>query len=65
MDPVKNAVMMALLPCSAMAVAFGPGWSWWQRVLAFLAALALCVYPGLLIIGYWRLWRRRASNGPS
>ncbi|CAG6397624.1 hypothetical protein SCOCK_580050 [Actinacidiphila cocklensis] len=66
LDPVRGAVLMLVLPFSALAAAVSPdGWPWWQRVLAFLAALVLSVYPTLLIIGYWRLWRHRTSGGPS
>ncbi|MFG1809360.1 hypothetical protein [Streptomyces sp. NPDC049040] len=56
---------MAVLPLSLFAAVLGPyGWPWWQRVLGLLAALALCVYPVLLVIGYWCLWRHRASGSP-
>jgi hypothetical protein len=56
---------MAVLPFSFFSAALGPyGWSWWQRVLGLLAALALCVYPVLLIIGYWRVWQHRTSGRP-
>jgi hypothetical protein len=57
---------MAVLPFSALSAAVSPdGWLWWQRFLAFLAALALGIYPTLLIIGYWRLRRREVSGDSS
>lgn len=66
LDPLRGAIAMVVFPISFLTAAVGPyGWPWWQRILAFLAALALSVYPTLLIIGYWRLWRRRVSGGPS
>jgi hypothetical protein len=61
LDPVRSALVLTTLPLSCLAAAFAPGWQWWQRILALLAALALSTHPTLLLIGYRRLRRRRKS----
>lgn len=63
MDPLGGALAMGVVPLSLFAAVLGPSdWSWWQRVVGLLAGLALSVYPTLLIVGYWRVWRRRAGG---
>lgn len=62
-DPVRDTLALGIWPVSLLVVAVGPfGWLWWQRLLAFLGAVVLGVYPTLIFIGYWRISRRRKSG---
>ncbi|MFE0102699.1 hypothetical protein [Streptomyces sp. NPDC059009] len=63
-DPVRTVLFLLLAPALLTAGALGAmGWTWWQRTLAGLGALAIGAYLLLVLVGARRRGRTRRAAG--